>query len=302
MRLFHIALALLIIMIWGFNFVMIKIGLLRIPPIFLVCCRFFLTSIPLVFFVKKPSIPFSKTLSYGLVMFSLQFALLFVGIDLGVSPGLASILLQVQVFFTILLSVIIFKEKLHKLQILGAVLACFGITLIGLNLGTEISLPGFLCVLGAAFAWGPGNILSKKIENVDILSLVAWSSLIAWPPLLLLSLLLEGPYAIYDSFRYIHWHSLGAVLYITYLSTLLGFYIWNRLIHHYSLSMVAPFSLLSPVVGILSSTLVLKESLQLWKVLAACFIIIGLCINLLGSRKLSQRKEDILELKKEEET
>lgn len=296
MRLSHIALALLIIVIWGFNFVVIKVGLAGMPPVFLVCCRFFLTSIPLVFFVKKPAVPFKMVLAYGLIMFALQFALLFIGMHMGVSPAIASLLLQVQVFFTILLSVLIFKEKLHKSQLLGAFISFCGIAFIGMNLGGELTLIGFLLVLGAAFAWGPGNVISKKMGNVNILSLVAWSSLVAWPPLLLTSLILEGPQTIFNSLYNLHWHSITSVLYIAYLSTLFGFYVWNRLIHHYTLGTIAPFSLLSPVVGMLSSALVLKEAIQPWKILAAFLIVTGLCINLFGPRLVLEKKQKIEDL------
>lgn len=295
MRLSHIALALLTIVIWGFNFVVIKVGLKGIPPVFLVFCRFFLTSIPAIFFIKRPNVLFKMVIAYGLVMFALQFAFLFLGMHLGVSSALASLLLQVQVFFTILLGIIVFKEKIHKSQILGALIAFSGIGLIGMNLGGELTLSGFLLVLAAAFVWGPGNVLSKKMGSVNVLSLVVWSSLIAWPPLLIVSLFLEGPQLILESLHHLHWHSATAVLYITYLSTLLGFYIWNQLIHRYTLGMIAPFSLLSPVVGIVSSALVLNETIQPWKIVAGSLIILGLCINLFGSKFMTQKTDKVLE-------
>lgn len=285
MRIPHIALALLTIVIWGFNFVVIKIGLTGIPPTFLVFCRFFLTCFPAIFFIKKPNVPFKMIVAYGLVMFALQFTLLFTGMHLGVTPGLAALLLQVQVFFTIFLAVVILKEKLHKAQLIGALISFSGIGCIAMNLGGEMTLVGFLLILAAAAAWGPGNVIAKKIGPVNIISLIVWSSLIAWPPLLLVSLLIDGPSTILSSIHSLTWQSSGAVLYITYLSTLFGFAAWNHLLQHYPLGMIAPFSLLSPVVGIASSVLVFNEPLQSWKILAAFLIITGLCINLLSVRK-----------------
>lgn len=285
MRLPHLFLAIFTILIWGFNFVFIKIGLSGIPPIFLVFCRFFLTCFPAIFFVKRPEIPFTKLLSYGLVMFALQFTLLFSGMYVGVTPGIAALILQVQVFFTIFLGVIILKEKLHKLQIVGALVAIGGITCIGLHLQGEVSIAGFLLILGAAAAWAPGNVISKKIGSVNILSLVVWSSLIAWPPLLLASFCIEGSSTILNSLATLQWKSIGAVCYITYMSTLFGFCTWNHLIQRYTLGTIAPFSLLSPVVGILGSVLVFNEPLQSWKILAGSLIISGLCINLLSARR-----------------
>lgn len=285
MRLSHIALALLTILIWGFNFVLIKIGLLGIPPVFLVCCRFFLTCFPAIFFVKRPAAPFIKVAAYGLVMFALQFALLFSGMHLGVTPGLAALVLQVQVFFIIFLGVVLLREKLRMSQIIGALIAFCGIGYIGMNLGGEMTLTGFLLIIGAAAACAPGNVISKKIGPVNLLSLVVWSSLVAWPPLLVVSFFLEGPAAILKSIYSLKWQSIGAVLYITYLSTLFGFSMWNRLIHRYTLGTIAPFSLLSPVVGMLGSVLVFHEPLQSWKILSGSLIVVGLCINLVGARR-----------------
>jgi len=255
------------------------------PPIFLVFCRFFLTCFPAILFVKRPEIPFRKFAAYGLVMFALQFTLLFSGMYMGVTPGLAALILQVQVFFTIFLGVVVLKEKLQKLQILGALASIGGIACIGANLQGEVTLTGFLLIIAAAATWAPGNVISKKIGPVNILSLVVWSSLVAWPPLLIASLCIEGPSTILQSLTTLHWKSIGAVLYITYLSTLFGFCMWNRLIQRYTLGTVAPFSLLSPVVGMLGSVLVFNEPLQSWKILAGGLIVIGLCINLLSTRR-----------------
>jgi len=287
MRLSHILLAVLTIFIWGFNFVLIKVGLLGMPPIFLVCCRFFLSCFPAIFFIKRPAVPFKKVVAYGLVMFALQFALLFSGMHLGVSPGLAALVLQAQVFFITFLGVVILKEKLRLAQILGALIAFSGIGCIGLNMGGEMTLTGFLLIISAAAVCAPGNVISKKIGPVNMLSLVVWSSLVAWPPLLIASLWLEGPAVILESLQTLSWKSAGAVLYITYLSTLFGFSMWNRLIHRYTLGTIAPFSLLSPAVGMLGSILVFHEPLYSWKILAGSLIILGLGINLVGMRRVT---------------
>ncbi len=288
MQLFNIILALLVVIIWGFNFVVIKVGLEEISPLLLGFARFFLTSIPAVFFIKKPSAPFKMVAWYGLVMFALQFSLLFIGMYAGVTPGLASLLLQLQVFFTVLLATLFFREKLHFWQILGALVSFSGIAFVAMNLGGNITLTGFLLVIGAAASWGVGNVISKKIGKVNMVSLVIWGSLIAWPPLLAISFIVEGADKVLYTFQHLTWLSGGAVLYITYLSTLFGFGVWSWLLHHHPLGTIAPFTLLVPIFGILSSVLVLGEPLQSWKVLAAILVIIGLCINLLGPKMFAK--------------
>lgn len=287
MPLLHILLALLIVVVWGFNFVVIKVGLEGISPLLLGFARFFLTSIPAVFFIKRPAVPFKMVVLYGLIMFALQFALLFMGMYAGVTAGLASLILQFQVFFAMLLAVVFFKEKLHSWQIIGALISFVGILLIAMNLGGSVTLSGFLLVVAAAAAWGVGNVISKKIGKVNMVSLVIWGSVIAWPPLLAIALIVEGPDKVLYTFQHLDWLSGGAVLYITYLSTLFGFVAWSWLLHHHPLGMVTPFTLLVPIFGILSSVLVLGEPLQLWKICAALLVIVGPCINLLGPRMLS---------------
>jgi O-acetylserine/cysteine efflux transporter len=284
---FGYILALLVVLVWGFNFVVIKVGLEDISPFLIGFARFFLTSIPAVFFIKRPAAPFKMVVWYGLVMFALQFSLLFIGMYAGVTPGLASLLLQLHVFFTVFLAMLFFGETLHLWQIVGALVSFSGIGLVAMNLGGSLTITGFLLVLGAAASWGAGNVISKKIGKVNMVSLVIWGSLIAWPPLLVISLMVEGTDKVLHTFQHLTWVSGGAVLYITYLSTIFGFGIWSWLLHHHPLGTIAPFTLLVPILAMLSSYLVLGEPLQSWKIFAALLVIAGLCINLLGPRIFS---------------
>jgi O-acetylserine/cysteine efflux transporter len=290
MQSLHFALALLVVMVWGFNFIVIKVGLEDISPLLLGFARFFLTSIPAVFFIKRPKAPFMMVLWYGLVMFALQFALLFMGMYAGVTPGLASLLLQLQMFFTALLAVTFFGEKLRFWQVVGALVAFSGIALIAMNLSGGVTPIGFLLVIAAAASWGAGNVISKKIGKVNMVSLVVWGGLIAWPPLLAISCVIEGTDKVFYTFQHLTWLSGGAILYITYLSTLFGFGVWSWLLHHHPLGTIAPFTLMVPVFGILSSVLVLGEPLQSWKIFATLLVVGGLCINLLGPRIFARLK------------
>jgi O-acetylserine/cysteine efflux transporter len=149
----HIALAIAVAVIWGFNFVMIKAGLEELPPILLCALRFFFAALPAVFFIRRPNIAFRQVVAFGLVMFALQFTLLFLGITAGTTAGLASLLLQVQVFFTILLAVMFLHEKPSVWQIAGAVISFSGIGLVAVNLGGDISALGMGLIIAAAAAW-----------------------------------------------------------------------------------------------------------------------------------------------------
>jgi len=280
----HLLAALSIILIWGFNFVVIKLAIEEIPPIFLCFLRFILAALPAIFFLKKPDLPWRRIALYGFVMFTLQFAFLFSGMYLGVSAGLASMALQIHVFFTIALATILLGERPSHFQLLGALVAFLGIVTIALNVGGDATLLGLLCVLLAAASWGAGNIVAKGFKGVDVLSLVVWASLFAAPPLLLLSLALEGPVLIVESMQHISLLSVSALFYIVYPTTLLGFAVWSWLISRYPAASVAPLTLLVPIVGMASSVLVMGEIMYEWKILAAFLVISGLCINVFGPR------------------
>lgn len=280
----HLAAALLVVLIWGVNFVVIKVGLREIPPILLAALRFLLAAFPAVLFIARPQVPFGRIAAYGLVMFSLQFALLFGGMYAGMPAGLASLALQVHVFITIALAVAMAGERPSASQIAGAVLAFCGVGVIAARSGGEATAIGLVLVLLAAAAWGVGNLLSKRIGPVDPLALVVWGSLVAFGPLLALALAIEGPQRVAHSLGHMSLAGLGSVAYLVYPTTLLGFGLWSWLLKRHPAATVAPFTLLVPVVGFTSATLLLGEPLQTWKLLAAGLVVAGLAVNLFGDR------------------
>jgi O-acetylserine/cysteine efflux transporter len=284
MQIFHLLAALSVVAIWGFNFVVIKVGLQEIPPILLCALRFALAAVPAVFFIQRPAAPWHKIVQYGLVQFALQFALLFGGMQLGMSAGLASLALQVHVFVTIGLAVVLLHERPSRFQIIGACMAFAGMGVVALHVGGEVSVMGLVCVLLAAASWGVGNLMSKQIGKVDMLGLVVWGSLTAPVPLLALSLMVEGPDRIVHSLTHLSWLGIASIAYIVYPTTLFGFAVWSWLLSRYPAASVAPLTLLVPVVGMVSSALVLGEPLHNWKLMAAALVIAGLCVNVLGPR------------------
>lgn len=280
----HILLAALVAIVWGLNFIFIKFGLGEMPPLLLCAARFILASLPAVFFIKPPKIPFKITILYGLVMFALQFALLFGGMYAGMTPGMASLIMQLQVFFSIFFAAIYLEEKPSSWQISGALISFLGIGLVAKHFDSNISLLGFLLILAAAATWGVGNLITKKIKTVNMFALVIWGNLIASLPMLMLSLIFEGPDRLLTSYHHLNGIGVASVCYIAYISTWVGYGVWTWLISRYPVGMVVPFTLLVPIVGIASSMLVLHEPFAWWKLAAGVLVISGLCINLLGAR------------------
>lgn len=280
MRLHHFLLAILIVAIWGFNFVVIKIGLHEIPPFLLNAIRFFLGCFPLLFFVKKPSLSLTQVFLYSMVMYIMQFSFMFISMKVGMTAGMASLLLQVQVFFIILLAIIFLAEQPHICQLFGAFVSFLGIGEVIEHLGETISPFAFVMMMAAAISLGVGNLILKKIGKINMFSLVVWGSSFAWLPFLGLSFVFDGADKIYQSMHNISFISIAAIFYLVYPATLFGFAAWGWLLSEYDVIKVAPFALLVPVFGMFSSVLVLNEPLQIWKIIAAVLVISGLCINL----------------------
>lgn len=289
MSLGHIFLALLVTAIWGLNFVVIKVALYDISPLTLCLLRFILAALPALL-IARPKVPMAKLSTYALFTFILQFTLLFSAMQIGISAGLASLLLQTQVFFTLLLAILLYHERPTGWQSLGAALAFGGILLLMQHIGMELRLLSFILVLLAALAWAAGNLVAKSMGKVSMLPVVIWASAYSCPPLMLLTLWQQGASVTVQQITQMGSASALAIVYITVLSTLVGYGCWNKLLSQYSVITIAPFTLLVPVFGMLSSALLLGEIVPRWKVQAFVLIILGLCCHVLSAKRTKKLK------------
>ncbi|WP_374337070.1 EamA family transporter [Leeia sp.] len=286
MRTRDIGLAGLIVLVWGVNFAVIKAGLHGVPPLLLGALRFVLAALP-VLFVPRPKLPWRLYILYGLTISVGQFGFLFSAIHVGMPTGLASVVLQSQAFFTLLLSLLWLGERWRTSQLLGLLLAAGGLALIGMAHGLGMPLLGFLFTLCAASMWACGNIVTRQVAKhgpVNMFAFVVWASLIPPLPFLGLSLAIEGPEAIRTALTGFSWPSLLAVAYLAWVATLLGYGLWSRLLARYPANQVAPFSLLVPVVGLITAWVVYREQLngQQWG--GVVLLMAGLLVNLQGAR------------------
>jgi O-acetylserine/cysteine efflux transporter len=279
-----VLIALGVVFIWGVNFVVMKIGLQDVPPILFSALRFLFSALPLVFFVRRPQVPWQLVAFYGMFQFAFQFTLLFTGLRLGMPAGLASLVMQLQAFFTMGLAVLMLGERPKLVQLLGALVALGGMALVALHLEGKATLIGFLCVVMAAGCWAVASIATKKMGPVNALSLVVWGALVATPPLFAASWLVEGAAGWQLAASKFSGTTLMTVLFQSYPNTIIGFGIWSMLLRKYPTSTVTPFSLLVPIVGMLSATLLLGEALQWWKLAAGALVLGGLALNQFGGR------------------
>ena len=289
MRPLDLGLALLVVLVWGVNFAVIKSGVAEVPPLLLGALRFTLAACPAVFLLRPPKLPLRLYLAYGLSISVGQFAFLFTAIHLGMPSGLASLVLQSQAFFTMLFAALWLKESWRASQLAGLLLAACGLVLIGSAHGVTMPLLGFLLTLAAASMWAAGNIVTRAVARhgpINQLAFVVWASLVPPLPFFGLSLLIEGPARIAAALSTFSLHSFAAVAYLAWVATLLGYGLWTRLLSRYPANQVAPFSLLIPIVGLSTGWLVFGEALRPVHLAGAALLMLGLAVNLFSGRLL----------------
>ena len=298
MRPKDLALALLVIVVWGVNFAVIKVGVVGIPPLLLGALRFMLAAFPALLFFKPPKVPLRLYLAYGLTISVGQFAFLFSAIHVGMPSGLASLVLQSQSFFTLLLAAWWLKERWQANQMAGLLLAAVGLVLIGSASGAVrgVSMPllGFLLTIAAAVMWACGNIVTRAVGRygpMNQLAFVVWASLVPPLPFLGLSAWLEGPDAMLQALQHIDLAAVGAIAYLAWAATLLGYGLWTHLMSRYPTNRVAPFTLLVPIVGLSTGWLVFGEALRPIHFAGAALLMAGLLVNVFGAPWFARIKE-----------
>lgn len=276
----HLSLAVLVTLVWGVNFPITKLGLRAIDPFVLTGIRFALAALPLVFFIKRPAVKFSYVVAYGIIFGLGMWGVINYGIQVGVSPGIASLIIQLSVFFTMGWGFLLFKEKIRGAQMIGAVLALIGLAgIISTQEGNHAVLGVMLIVLSAV-AWSIGNVIIKKSGVKEIFSFMVWASLIPPIPLFLTAWLMHGSAAFEGLQASLDLTAGLSILFQVYLATHFAYWGWNSLLKLYPVSTVAPLSLLIPVFGIASSMLILDERISTPNLISIGIIIVGLAVGL----------------------
>lgn len=284
----HLLLAITVMAVWGTNFVVIKVALGHLPPLTLALLRFVFVAFPLVLFLPRPRVAWRNLASYGVLIGAGQFGLLFTAMRADITPGLASLVVQVQVFFTIALSMRLTGERIALYQIGALALASAGLAVILLHTDGSATALGLALVLSAALAWACGNMVARQATSaqpgLDMLSYVVWSALFAVPPLLGFALLLEGPQAMARGVAMADGWTWGAVAWQSVGNTMFGYAAWGWLLGRHPAAHVAPMALMVPVFGLGASALLLGEPLQGWKIAAFALVMFGLALGMLWPR------------------
>jgi O-acetylserine/cysteine efflux transporter len=276
----HLVLAILVTLVWGVNFPITKLGLRSIDPFVLTGIRFALAAIPLVFFIKRPAIKFSYVAAYGFIFGLGMWGVINYGIQVGVSPGIASLIIQLSVFFTMGWGALLFKEKLRGAQLIGALLALVGLAGIISTQQGEHAILGVLLIVLSAVAWSVGNVIIKKSGVKEIFSFMVWASLFPPIPLFFIAWLMQGAAPFEHLQSSLDFTAVLSIVFQVYLATHFAYWGWNSLLKLYPVSTVAPLSLLIPVFGIGSSMLIIGEHISTPNLISIAIIIMGLAVGL----------------------
>ncbi len=277
----HFLLALAVVAVWGTNFVVIKLALGQMPPLLFATLRFAVVVLPMVFFLPRPAVPWRNLAAYGLLIGVGQFGLLFVAMNGHISPGLASLVIQTQVFFTIGLAMRMAGESLNRVQWLALALAAAGLGVIMAHTDGSTTVLGLGLILLAALSWAGGNLVSRQAGHINMVAYVVWSALFAVPPLALLSLWVEGWPALAAGLQHADGFTWAAVAWQAWGNSIFGYAAWGWLLGRYSAATITPMALLVPLFGMGGSAWWLGESLPGWKLSAAALVMVGLALNLL---------------------
>jgi O-acetylserine/cysteine efflux transporter len=287
MPLVHIVLALIVAVIWGFNFAAIRIGLESFPPLLLTGLRFLIAAVP-VLWLPRPAVPWSLMLAIAGSWYVAQFALLFSAMATGLAPGIAAVLDHMQAPFTILFALAI-GERPTPRQITGMLAALAGLGLVGLSIGGDVTATGFVLAVGAGASWALGNVIYKRVGAVDMSPMIAWLGLVAALPSLALSVAFEGPSRVLEALLSASWASWAALGYLGVAATLLAWRMWAHLLTRHPASTVAPFALLVPVISAIVSYVAFGERFGPMRFSGMVLIVGGLAIVALPLHSIWRR-------------
>ncbi len=280
-----ICITLLLMCLWGLNFSAIKLGASQTDPILLTAFRFLFAVFPAIFFVKRPPEPVRYLLAYGLVFGLGVWGMMVWSINIGVSVGMAPLLMNMSLISSLVLGYFVFNELLSVNKLIGVVLSLAGV-LVSLALSDgSMPLQALPLIMIAATSWSLLALIVKKSETKHVFAFSVWGMLFAPIPLIAFAYILKGGQPFIDLPGQLNAQVWFSILFQAYPTTLFGYWLWNKLTLKYPLSTMAPFSLLTPIFGLLGGVLFYSEEVSLIKLLAFVLILSGLAVSQLRAVK-----------------
>ncbi|MQW75481.1 EamA family transporter [Nocardioides sp. dk4132] len=277
-------LAALVATLWGFNFVVIDWGMGEVPPLLFLACRFLLVVFPAVLLVPRPDVSWRVLGAVGLFMSAGQFGFLYVAMAAGLPPGLAALVLQGQVVFTILIAALALRERPTGAQAVGVAVGVIGLVVVAIGRGGDVTLAALLLCLMGALSWGIGNVVSRAARVPGGFGLTVWSAVVVPVPMVALSLAVEGPAAVAAGIDAFGWQALVSTLYTAVLASLVGYGLFNSLLARNPSAAVVPWVLLAPVVAMASAWLLLAQVPSAGEALGGLLLVAGVLVALRPQR------------------
>jgi O-acetylserine/cysteine efflux transporter len=271
-------LAALVAALWGFNFVVIDWGMGAVPPLLFAAIRFTVVAVPACLLVPRPAVPFRRIAAVGAFMSLGQFGFLYVSMHAGMPAGLAALVLQSQVVFTILIAAGVLRERPTPVQTAGVGLGVLGLTVVAAGRGGHVPAIALLLCLLAGLSWGIGNVVSRAAGVAGGLGLTVWSATVVPVPLVALSLLVDGPHAVAIGLGHVGWRALASTAYTAVLCSLVGYAIFNGLLARYASAYVVPWVLLAPVLAMATAWPLRHEVPNAAAIAGAALLVVGVLV------------------------
>jgi O-acetylserine/cysteine efflux transporter len=280
---FDVFLAVMVAVIWGLAFVASRIALDEFSPELMTTLRFAIAAVPCLF-VRRPDVSWPLLIAISGTLFLGQFLAQAFGIAHGVPVGLTSVIVQSQALFTIAFAVIAFRELPTRLQAVGIAVATVGLLMICGTVGYDFSVAAFAVVMICPISFAIGNLLLRQARDVAMFDLFAWLCLVAAIPLLVLTLLSNGPQPTWHALSHMSLTGLVCMLALGGISTSIAYWLWGRLLRDYTAAQVVPFALLVPFVGAGASSIVFGERFGPLRLAGMVIVVCGIAIMLLSKR------------------
>ena len=267
--------ALMVPLVWGMGFVFAKVAINHFPPILLMAFRFALTAMVLVWFVPVPYGNLKNIFNVAIVAAAIQYSLTFTGLA-GLEAGLASLVVQLEVPFLVLLGALVLKENPGLQKWAGIIISFLGVVLMTQQDSLNGSLGSVCLVVAGCFVWACGQVMIRKLKDIGGLQVTAWVAVFATPQLFIMSAIFEsGQITAIQNANDMVWLT---VIYLGLVMTCLGYYLWNTLIRRHDVGTVAPFLLLLPLFSLIGGMLFLGEEPTADKLLGGVVILLGVAI------------------------
>lgn len=269
--------------VWGLNFSVTKLGMEHMPPLFLNAARFSVVAL-MAFIIPRPKVDWRIFAGIGIFIGVIKFSLVFIGISLGLGAGLSSVVIQGQVFFTIILAFLLYKENVGRDQITGLIIGFAGLLVMSFDDGGDFNFVGFLLTVAGAVMWGIANMFFRRTGSTDAVAVIVWASVVALIPLWGLSAFFDGTDVIVTTIQNFNLQSTLVVLFASIFSTVFAYSVWGKMLSKYRAADVTPFALLIPVSGLLGGVFIMKENISLTAMIGIIIIMLGLAISVMGGR------------------